>query len=114
MKTHQIDSINSLTSKGEHLTSRIYRQYLKYADGQSKNHLLWFAMVLMVHGVFFLASPAILILTFNAPIVVLAVTVLNFFINLIANMGGAGIRTTLTLFYLGLLINLVMILFFIF
>jgi len=114
MQTHQIDSIDALTAKGENLTSRLYRQYLQYADGQSKNHLLWFSMVLMIHGVFFLASPAILILSFNAPIVVLAVTVLNFFINLIANMGGAGIRTTLTLFYLGLLINLGMIFFFVF
>lgn len=89
---------------------RLYHAYLCYADTQKQNHLLWFFMTLMVHGVFFLASPAILIGFFNAPLIVLAITIINFFINLIANMGGAGIRTTLTLFYIGLVINLTMIL----
>ena len=40
---------------------KIYHAYLGYADGQKKNHLLWFFLALMIHGVFFLASPAILI-----------------------------------------------------
>lgn len=91
------------------IVAKLYSGYLAYADNQKKNHLLWFFMALMVHGVFFLASPAILIGFFNAPVLVLAVTILNFFGNLVANMSGAGIRTTLTLFYFGLFVNILMI-----
>jgi hypothetical protein len=107
----------SKTDQDEHSYSfagKIYTNYLAYADRQKKNHMLWFFMSLMVHGVFFLASPAILIGYFNAPISVLAVTILNFFANLIANMGGAGIRTTLSMFYFGLFINILMIVIYVF
>jgi len=109
MQTHQIESRISYRPKVENLASKLFKSYIRYADSQSQNDLLWFTLVLMVHGVFSLASPAILILSFDAPIIVLAITVLNFFINLIAHMGGAGIRIKLTLLYLGLLINVGMI-----
>lgn len=96
------------------IVAKLYSSYLAYADRQQKNHLLWFFMALMFHGVFFLASPAILIGFFNAPVIVLAITIINFFGNLVANMSGAGIRTTLTLFYLGLVVNILMILIYVF
>lgn len=99
-------SLHSTIYQSNGIFMRLIDHYLTYADGQAKNRMLWFFLSLMVNGVFFLASPAILIWMFQAPVSVLAITVLTFFANLIANMGGAGIRTTLALFYAGLIINI--------
>jgi hypothetical protein len=104
--------LHSTNHQSSGIFSRLLTRYLAYADAQQNNRMLWFFLSLMLNGVFFLAAPAILIWMFQAPLAVLAITVLTFFSNLIANMGGAGIRTTLTLFYAGLLINIGCILYF--
>jgi hypothetical protein len=105
--------LHSSTHQSNGIFMRMVDRYLAYADAQAKNRMLWFFLSLMINGVFFLASPAILIWMFQAPISVLAITVLTFFANLIANMGGAGIRTTLALFYAGLVINIACIVIFV-
>jgi hypothetical protein len=105
--------LHSTSDESNGIFIRLMDRYLAYADAQAKNRMLWFFLSLMLNGVFFLASPAILIWMFQAPLSVLAITVLTFFANLIANMGGAGIRTTLALFYAGLFINMACILIFI-
>lgn len=89
--------------------SNLWTKYLAYADSQKDNRTLWFFISLMVHGVLLLPVPAILMYYFNAPVAVLVVTMSCFFFNFIANMGGAGIRTTLLSFWGSLLIHLVMI-----
>jgi len=114
MNTKTINGIylpNS-NSSSKNFLQKIWESYIGYADKQQPNRMLWFFLSLMINGVFFLASPAILIWMFNAPITVLAITVVTFFANLIANMGGAGIRTTLSFFYLGLIINIACILYY--
>jgi len=113
MYTKDINTPKIITVTDSGLLSRLLQGYINHLDGQKQNRLLWFFMALMFHGVFFLASPAILIGYFNAPVIVLAITIINFFVNLIANMGGASIRTTLTMFYLGMIINIGMILLFV-
>ena len=79
-----------------------------FADSQKQNHTLWFFMVLMVHGVFLLPLPAVLSYYFDAPVGVLAVTMVCFFTNLIATMGGAGIRATLLFFGGSILLHVLM------
>lgn len=86
----------------------VWQKYLTYADGQASNRTLWFFVTLLVHGVLILALPAVLIYYFNAPIWILGITMTCFFANLIANMGGAGIRTTLSFFFGSVLIHLAM------
>lgn len=113
MKTTPINAKPLLVNPLGNPIAGLAVRYFKYADQQEKNHTLWFFLALMIHGVFFLASPAILIWMYQAPLAVLFITIVNFFINLIANMGGAGIRTTITLFYAGLLVNVGMILFYV-
>jgi len=105
MEAKHIQPAQQFSVDHENLLLKVYHRYLDYLDSQAKNHLLWFFLALMIHGVFFLASPAILIWFYDAPILVIAITILTFFTNLVANMGGAGIRTTLTIFFLGLIIN---------
>ncbi len=48
--------------------------------------------------------------TVNAPGIVLAITMVCFFTTIIANMGGEGIRTTLTLLAASVLIHIAMVL----
>jgi hypothetical protein len=83
-------------------------RFNNFADSQKQNHTLWFFMVLMVHGVFFLPLPAVLSYYFDAPVGVLAITMVCFFTNLIANMGGAGIRATLFFFGGSILLHILM------
>lgn len=88
--------------------ANLWTRFTEFANGQKQNQTLWFFMVLMVHGVLFLPLPAVLLYYYNAPIIVLAVTMACFFTNLIANMGGAGIRTTLLLFAASIFLHLLM------
>ena len=91
----------------------IWNKWITAADSQAKNQTLWFLLSLIGQGVFFLPVPALLIYYYNAPIVVLVITLFLFFANIIAGMGGSGIRTTLTLFAVSILVHLVMLALFI-
>jgi len=84
-----------------------------FTSGQEQNHTLWFFLTLITHGILILPVPAVLIYYFNAPVWILAITMTCFFANLIANMGGAGIKTTIFFFLGSLLIHIAMVLAFI-
>ena len=91
----------------------ILNRFRAFADTQAQYRTLWFFGNLIVHGVFILPIPIMLIYYFNAPALILVITMACFFANLIANMGGAGIRATLGLFAIPILIHAGMLLFFI-
>jgi len=105
--------VNFAGNHTEIFNTTLWTKYLAYADSQANNRTLWFFISLMVHGVLLLPVPAVLMYYFNAPVAVLAVTMSCFFANLIANMGGAGIRTTLLCFWGSLLIHMAMIVVFV-
>ncbi|MDR6943765.1 hypothetical protein [Mucilaginibacter pocheonensis] len=88
--------------------------YLKFTDSQKDKRTLWWFVNLMVHGNLVLAIPATLIYYYNAPVIILGVTVSLFFANLVVNMCGCNIRVTLTTFFVSLFTNISMVLFFIF
>lgn len=92
--------------------SNLWNRFMTFADGQKANRTLWFFIVLMVHGVFILPLPAVLMYYFNAPVWILGVTLICFFANIIANMAGGTIRTTLTLFATSILTHLLITLIF--
>jgi hypothetical protein len=79
------------------------------ADKQAENKTLWFIVSLIAQGVLFLPIPAALIHYFNAPLPVLAITLGLYFANIIAGMGGAGIRVMLLLFASSVFLHLLMI-----
>lgn len=82
-------------------------------ESQAERITLWFLVSLIFQGVFFLPVPAALIYYAGAPVLVLAVTLTLFFANIIAGMGGAGIKTLLWLLASSIVIHLLMILVFI-
>ncbi|RVU02848.1 hypothetical protein EOD41_02620 [Mucilaginibacter limnophilus] len=91
----------------------LWAKFMAFADSQKQNHTLWFFLVLLVHGVFILPLPAVLTYYFNASGWVLGVTMVSFFTNIIANMAGGSIRTTLTVFAASVAIHLILVLMFI-
>lgn len=84
-----------------------------FMESQRESKTLWFLVSLVFQGVFLLPVPAALIYYADAPVLVLAITLTLFFANIIAGMGGAGIKTLLWLFASSIVIHLLMILIFI-
>ena len=84
-----------------------------FIENQADRKTLWFLVSLVFQGVFLLPVPAVLIYFCNAPVAVLAVTLTLFFSNIIAGMGGAGIKALLWLFAGSILVHLLMVLIFI-
>jgi hypothetical protein len=86
-----------------------WTKFLAFADGQTKHRTIWFLVSLMAQGVLILPVPAVLMYYYNAPIVVLVITLGLFFANVIAGMGGASIRAMILLFALSILVHLLML-----
>jgi hypothetical protein len=91
------------------VNGNIFARFLAFADGQQKSKTMWFMVSLIAQAVLFLPVPAVLMYYFNAPVVVLAITMGLFFANVIAGMGGAGTRVLISLFALSALIHLIML-----
>ena len=89
--------------------NNIWKKWLAFTDSQAERKTLWFMVSLIVQGVLFLPLPAVLIYYFNAPTLILAVTLGLFFANIITGMSGSGIRTTLNLFAVSFLAHLLML-----
>ena len=97
------------TQTNSNYSPGLIARFNNFADSQKQNHTLWFFVVLMVHGVFFLPLPAALSFYYGAPVYFLFVTLGLFFANIITGMGGSGIRVTLGLFAASTLVHLVML-----
>lgn len=87
----------------------IWSKFIAFVDGQKHNRTLWFLISLSVHAAGFLPIPVLLIGYFHAPVAVLGVTMVSFFANFVANMGGSGIRVTLSFFFASIIIHVLMI-----
>lgn len=91
-----------------------WNRYAAFTDRQTQNRTRWFLVSLVFQAVFCLPLPAALIYYYNAPVLVLAVTVLLFFGNMVAGMCGSGVRTIISLTIISLAANLTMLVYFIF
>lgn len=84
-----------------------WQKLIAFADSQRERKTLWFSAALIIQGVLFLPVPAVLIYYFNAPVIVLVITMGCFFTSIISFMGGAGIRTVVLLSMACILIQLI-------
>lgn len=91
----------------------LLEKYNRFTDGQAKNRTAWFYISLISQGVLFLPIPALLSYYFNAPIVVLIISLSLYFANIIAGMGGSGIRTIISLFAISIVAHFIMLLVFV-
>lgn len=104
--TNTVNTANTKTG------NNIWNKLIAFADTQAPNRTVWFMFSLISQGVLFLPVPAFLLYYYNAPIAILAVTLVLFFANIIAGMGGLGIRTLLGLFAFSVLVHITMLLVF--
>lgn len=102
------------TTETKQNVTNIWSKWMAIADGQTKNKTFWFLFALVFQGVFFLPIPAVLAFYYNAPLYTLAITLTFFFANVIAGMGGSGIRTLITLFALSTIVHIAMLAIYIF
>lgn len=86
----------------------VWKVFAAFADSQKEKKTMWYFISLLVQGVFFLPLPAFLIYYFNAPIIVLGVSLCCFFTSIIACMGGAGIRGVLLLSMASIVVQIIM------
>jgi hypothetical protein len=75
----------------------LWTKFIAFADSQHERKTMWYFLAMVVQGIFFLPLPAFLMYYYNAPIIVLLITLTCFFTTIIACMGGAGIRSILLL-----------------
>jgi hypothetical protein len=113
-------SINVLTrwtaepaTKTQISDNTIYYKLTAFADSQAHSKTLWYLVSMIAQGVLFLPIPAVLLYYFNAPIIVLGITMTLFFANIIAGMGGAGIRVLMLLFAISVAVHVLMLAIFI-
>ncbi len=110
MATIKIDSTTPWSNQTMNTKQdSIWQKFMAFADAQEKSKTLWFLISLIGQGVLFLPIPAVLMYYYNAPIIVLIVTLSLFFANVIAGMGGSGMRTLVSLFALSIIIHLLML-----
>lgn len=93
----------------EKVNKTVWQKYLAFPDSQSTNKTVWFLLSLIVQGVFFLPILMVLIFYYNAPVAVVPVTVLLYMGNIVAGMGGYGIRVLLAISIVSIIINLSML-----
>lgn len=112
---HTVTAHAQWTAEEHNQTNEVslYTKWLRFTDSQAQHKTMWFMVSLMAQGVLFLPVPAVLLYYFNAPIIVLAVTLTLFFANIIAGMGGLGIRAIISLFAISTAIHLLMLAIFI-
>jgi hypothetical protein len=101
----------SAAARGHESHPGLWEKFTAFADRQQERKVIWFFLALTVQGIFFLPMPAVLMYYYNAPIVVLLITMFCFFTNIIAYMGGAGIRTVLLLSVASILIQVAVLIF---
>lgn len=111
MNTIELNPTAELADKEVIAASKtsLYNRFNKFAESQAKNRAGWFMASLLWQGVLCLPVPAFLLYYYNAPIWVLFITVLLFFINLVAGMAGTKTTTVLGLLIAGTLVNLAMV-----
>ena len=91
------------------INNNTWNKLLAIVDSQAGNKTAWFLFTLVFQGVLFLPIPAVLMYYYDAPIITLGITMILFFANIIAGMGGSGIRAVLSFFAASVIIHLVML-----
>jgi hypothetical protein len=111
MATHSIQTKSFASQANSSLNLNLLQKFNEFADRQQKWSMAYWIGSLMVIGSFFLPITFLLVYTLNGPVVpFLALSMTSFFISLIANMGGMGIRACIYSFFFSIVLHLAMIL----
>jgi hypothetical protein len=87
-------------------TSSLLAKFNTFADGQTENRLAWFLVSLILHATMLVPITFILVYSLDGHVIpCLAVSMIIFFANIVANMSGANTRSTIFLFGLSLAVH---------
>jgi hypothetical protein len=84
----------------------LWTKFITFADDQQKNRLAWFLVSLILHATMLVPITFILVYSLDGYVIPsLAVSMIIFFANIVANMSGANTRSTIFLFGLSLVVH---------
>ena len=86
----------------------LWTKYIRFADLQKSQHIIWWLVSLLLHC---LLVPFIFLLSvaLNGPTtLILGVSMVLFFVNVVANMSGASTRLTILAFFGSLALHIIM------
>lgn len=88
--------------------SILWEKYITFADQQKSQHILWWMISLMIHCIL-VPLTFLLAYTLNGPTgSILGISMILFFINVVANMGGASTRFTILAFFTSLVVHIIL------
>lgn len=113
METHKNISHKGQTAFTYHSTENytigIWEKYRLFVESQKPNAIGWWLGSLMLHGCILVPITFLLVYSLNGPTIpFLFISMSLFFINVIANMGGAAFKVTFNSFMLSIAIHLLM------
>ena len=107
----QFIQTNSISTQVNGPSLNLIQKFNAFADSQQKWSMAYWIGSLMIIGSFFLPITVLLVYSLNGPVVpFLGLSMISFFISLVANMGGMGIRVCIYTFFLSIVLHLAMIL----
>ncbi|HEY1010406.1 MAG: hypothetical protein ACO1NS_08100 [Daejeonella sp.] len=111
MATHKISTSFISTSIPDHTQKEGFAsKYLDFVDGQKANSIAWWLGSLLLHGCILVPLTFLFVYSTGGPTgLFLTISMVAFFVNVIANMGGAGFRFTFNSLVVSVIIHLVMI-----
>jgi hypothetical protein len=108
MATHKISSTFFLQS--ETTTSTAWSKYLAFVDTQTVNAVAWWLGSLLLHGCILVPLTFLLVYSMNGPaLLFLFISMVAFFVNVIANMGGAAFRFTFNSLIFSIILHVMMV-----
>lgn len=110
MATHKIHSVSALESSFQ-VNFNLIKKFNDFADSQHKWALGYWIGSLMIIGSFLLPVTFLTVYTLGGPVIpFLALSMVSFFMSLITNMSGMGIRACMYTFAASILLHLMMLL----
>ncbi len=107
--THKPNSAFNYQS-AETYGDSVWDKYLAFVESQKPSAIGWWLGSLMLHGCILVPLTFLLVYSLGGPTLpFLFISMMLFFINVIANMGGAAFRFTFNSFILSIAIHLLMV-----
>jgi hypothetical protein len=111
MATHKISSTfipNTYSSRTQ--TPGILSKYFSFVDSQKANSIAWWLGSLLLHGCILVPLTFLFVYSSGGPAALfLMISMGAFFVNVIANMGGAGFRFTFSSLVLSVILHAIMV-----
>ncbi len=111
MATHKISTAfitNTISSSTQ--TPGILSKYFDFVDSQKPNAIAWWLGSLLLHGCILVPLTFLFVYSTGGPAALfLMISMGAFFVNVIANMGGAGFRFTFNSLTLSVVLHVIMV-----